>query len=89
MSDRLVLGRRRPVRCQLDGRPVLAAPQAADAPAPGGGGERAVRALLQLPTAAAAADSCPLLVVVSEPALLCWQPALLLWLSLATQLASS
>ncbi|XP_043213274.1 uncharacterized protein LOC122377384 [Amphibalanus amphitrite] len=42
-----------------------------------------------LPTAAAAADSCPLLVVVSEPALLCWQPALLLWLSLATQLASS
>ncbi|KAF0302602.1 hypothetical protein FJT64_025285 [Amphibalanus amphitrite] len=75
--------------CQLDGRPVLAAPQAADAPAPGGGGERAVRALLQLPTAAAAADSCPLLVVVSEPALLCWQPALLLWLSLATQLASS
>ncbi|XP_043198832.1 vacuolar protein sorting-associated protein 13B-like [Amphibalanus amphitrite] len=74
------------VRCQLDGRPVLAAPQAADAPAAGGGGERAVRALLQLPTAAAAADSCPLLVVVSEPALLCWQPALLLWLSLATQL---
>ena len=72
-------------RCQLDGRPVLAAPQAGETA--GTGGEKAVRALLQLPAAtAAAADSCPLLVVVTEPALLCWQPTLLLWLSLATQL---